>query len=325
MSRLQGIGTPFVLRTQWVVKRNKKLVPLGPATAEERDHYKRHRSGAGLKPRPEITKALAALVANDGQPTKVVESSSGITVSEAIVQIMATTKKGDKMYKVLYENMERALVGRDPLGRPCEPVLGTVRVRDLTPITIIAWISGNEGWTSPTYRSQAVKAARHVVKWCRLAGKLDRDEIANLTRANLEDQDGQLSFNIAGKNLSKKGTGERIPVFDPKAEALFRKQMAKAGEDGLLFPNEHNRPYNEQSWNDPLRTIAEHTKIRKDMTIYWLRHSFINRMLDAGVPKKFVADLAGNSERTIDEYYRSKGKIADHVLRRVALEAVAVG
>lgn len=108
---------------------------------------------------------------------------------------------------------------------------------------------------------------------------------ANLTRHNFVERADGLFLEIYGKTGEARGESEKdVPVVDPRAEHLIRKAMLRAG-DGLLFPNEHGKAYNDRSWRDPLKTIMAHCpKIRRGMTMYWVRHTFINRMMDAGLP-----------------------------------------
>jgi integrase len=370
MSR--GLGTPFFHQGGWYIKRSKKLVRLCDGTVQEKDHYKRHRTGKGLKPRPEVFTALTAIAAVERGLIAPRPSSSGITVAEALDVIFAK-EKISTMYRILLTNM-RSKLGEKP-------------VCSLTTNDVRQWIVGEKSWTKPSYRKQARKVARYLVRWCRKGGHIDRaakaneildelttteclakmkirhdekgmcvaikpheeslimehsspefraffcaclwmgrrpKEIAGLTRDNFKERDGKLWLEIFGKTGEARGESEKdIPVFDPKAEFLVRKAMLRAG-DGLLFPNEHGNAYNDQSWNDPLKTIMSHCpRIRRGMTMYWVRHSFINRLMDAGLPGKFVAQLAGNSERTIREYYRSKDAVEGTLLMRAASEAVA--
>ena len=61
---------------------------------------------------------------------------------------------------------------------------------------------------------------------------------------------------------------------------------------------------------DPLRAkfIAEHFLDGEKMTWYTARSTFISSELDAGTPITHVAEMAGNSARTIGKHYYKNTK-----------------
>lgn len=117
-------------------------------------------------------------------------------------------------------------------------------------------------------------------------------------------QANQIDFKrgIVRLSVNTKTRRERVyPIHEEALMVLKKRKLRAVGPKHYLFPNENdvNRPMSESH-----RSFERmKKKAGVDFLIHDLRHSFATRMIRKGVPRSFVAQLMGASERITETVY----------------------
>jgi Phage integrase family len=102
----------------------------------------------------------------------------------------------------------------------------------------------------------------------------------------------------------KAGQGRRLamprsgPVADLLAEAM-RDKLPTA----FLFTDARGKHWSASRWQKAFNLGAKEAGLPEEATIYWLRHSCITDLVNAGHPSNKIARMAGTSVAMIEKYY----------------------
>jgi integrase len=128
----------------------------------------------------------------------------------------------------------------------------------------------------------------------------------------VDDPSSWFARNARGKYVLKaKGKARRVPL-SPTARNLLDTYIKRGRLDGwlsqddsgLLFPNpETGQPYTPGMFGKAISTAAEDGGIDRRITSHHLRHTYISRLLQAGLEISEVAGYAGNSPAVTEAVY----------------------
>ncbi len=127
---------------------------------------------------------------------------------------------------------------------------------------------------------------------------LRRGELLGLKLADIDSKRGELRVNQA------KGAKDRIVPISPKVIDMLREYYVAEKPGLYLFEGEKkNQPYSEASLQKVLKTALEKAKIKKPVTLHWLRHSYATHLIENGTDLRFIQELLGhNSSKTTEIY-----------------------
>lgn len=127
---------------------------------------------------------------------------------------------------------------------------------------------------------------------------LRRGELLGLKLADIDSKRGELRVNQG------KGAKDRIVPISPKVIGMLREYYVAEKPGLYLFEGEKkNQPYSEASLQKVLKTALEKAKIKKPVTLHWLRHSYATHLIENGTDLRFIQELLGhNSSKTTEIY-----------------------
>jgi len=117
-----------------------------------------------------------------------------------------------------------------------------------------------------------------------------------------------------------KGSKERIvPIGDVAIKAMerylqqARGQLARQGNEQVLFLNHHGKPLSRQGFWKILKGSVRDAGITKKITPHTLRHSFATHLLENGADLRIVQEMLGHSDISTTQIYThvSKTRLKD--------------
>lgn len=171
---------------------------------------------------------------------------------------------------------------------------------------------------SPEEREQVRGAMRgqefkDYLRVLELTGARPFSEIAALTGQMIDFDAGVIEF---GKHKNSKKGKKRTVYLVPELEAILRRRIAER-PGTRLFLSAQGEPIDSKSVSHRLRGAAKRLSL-KPFTVYAYRHTYITEALERGLTASVVAELVGNSAKTIEKYY-------DHLdQKKTALKAAAL-
>lgn len=143
-------------------------------------------------------------------------------------------------------------------------------------------------------------------------------EVLRVEAGHVDERGSRWVF-PASKSKGKRNP--RVVYLTPKAMEITLRRMKQVPE-GALFRNEDGRPWNASSVNCRLERARRKLGGPK-VSLYALRHTWINRMLLAGVDAFTVATLAGHSDPSmLAKHYahlsQAPGYLSEQVRRAVS-------
>ncbi len=127
---------------------------------------------------------------------------------------------------------------------------------------------------------------------------LRRGELLNL---KFNDIDSKRNLLIIRQSKGKK---DRIVPISDKVIEMLRTYYKMYKPKNWLFEGQfENTQYSEKSIQSVLKQSLEKAKIKKPVTLHWLRHSYATHLLEGGTDLRFIQELLGhNSSKTTEIY-----------------------
>ncbi|MCJ2048772.1 tyrosine-type recombinase/integrase [Methylobacterium sp. J-070] len=104
-------------------------------------------------------------------------------------------------------------------------------------------------------------------------------------------------------NVPRGKTGARIVILQPEATAFFSRLVSGREKDAPLLPRPDGGAWGASHQVRPMKRALLSAKLDPSGTFYALRHSYISRAIEAGVPLNVVAENCGTSVRMIETTY----------------------
>lgn len=127
---------------------------------------------------------------------------------------------------------------------------------------------------------------------------LRRSELLHLTFSNISSDRGVLIIK------QSKGKKDRIAPISEKIIEMLREYYIQYKPEKWLFEGQNKgEQYSEQSLQSVLKQAVAKAKIKKPVTLHWLRHSYATHLLESGTDLRFIQELLGhNSSKTTEIY-----------------------
>jgi len=118
---------------------------------------------------------------------------------------------------------------------------------------------------------------------------LRRSELLGLKITDL-DKERNLIRIVQGK-----GRKDRYVPYAEKLKGLLREYYIKWKPKEFLFEGQNGGRYGERSLANVLSHAVDRAKIKKEVTLHTLRHSFATHLLEAGTDIRYIQEILGHS------------------------------
>jgi integrase/recombinase XerD len=127
---------------------------------------------------------------------------------------------------------------------------------------------------------------------------LRRNELLNLKPMDIDSKRGIVTIRQG------KGKKDRIVPLSEKILAMLRDYYVKYKPQTWLFEGQKpNTQYDERSLASVLKQALEKSKIKKPVTLHWLRHSYATHLLESGTDLRYIQELLGHKSSKTTEIY----------------------
>lgn len=127
---------------------------------------------------------------------------------------------------------------------------------------------------------------------------LRRSELLNLKLTDIDSKRGLLIIKQA------KGRKDRITPISEKTIVMLREYYKMYKPKVWLFEGQNTGDqYSEKSLQNVLKQALEKAKIKKPVTLHWLRHSYATHLLEAGTDIRYIQELLGHKSSKTTEIY----------------------
>ena len=127
---------------------------------------------------------------------------------------------------------------------------------------------------------------------------LRRGELLNQKLTDIDSKRGLLRINQG------KGAKDRIIPISEKVLELLREYYQFEKPKVYLFEGQLlGEKYNERSLQQVLKQALGKTKIKKPVTLHWLRHSYATHLLESGTDLRYIQELLGHKSSKTTEIY----------------------
>lgn len=127
---------------------------------------------------------------------------------------------------------------------------------------------------------------------------LRRSELLNL---KLADVDSKRNLIIIRQSKGKK---DRIVPLSEKILELLRTYFIAYKPTEWLFEGQNKvSKYDANSLAAVLKQALEKSKIKKPVSLHWLRHSYATHLLEAGTDLRYIQEILGHSRSSTTEIY----------------------
>jgi integrase/recombinase XerD len=122
-----------------------------------------------------------------------------------------------------------------------------------------------------------------------------------LLRLKPQDIDSKRNIVIIRQSKGKK---DRIVPLSEKILVMLRSYYKAYLPQTWLFEGQiRGTPYDERSLASVLKRAVENSKIKKPVTLHWLRHSYATHILEAGTDLRYIQELLGHKSCKTTEIY----------------------
>jgi site-specific recombinase XerD len=137
---------------------------------------------------------------------------------------------------------------------------------------------------------------------------LRRGELLNLKIQDVDSGRGLLIIRQA------KGRKDRVTPLSKKLLELLREYYKYEKPKRFLFEGVGGEKYSAGSLQKVLKNALVKAKIRKPVTLHWLRHSYATHLLENGTDLRYIQELLGhNSSRTTEIYTH----VTDYSIKKI--------
>lgn len=106
-----------------------------------------------------------------------------------------------------------------------------------------------------------------------------------------------------------KGKKDRYSILSKRAIALLRRYVKKYEPQKWLFPGQkENKHLTERSLQKVVKKASKKAKIKKDVSVHTLRHSFATHLHENGVDIRYIQKLLGHKSSKTTEIYTHVSK-----------------
>jgi len=127
---------------------------------------------------------------------------------------------------------------------------------------------------------------------------LRRSELLNLKPENIDSKRHLLII------LNAKGKKDRVVPISDKIIDLLREYYKMYKPQVWLFEGQNaGEQYSEKSIQSVLKQSVEKAKIKKPVTLHWLRHSYATHLLESGTDLRYIQELLGHKNSKTTEIY----------------------
>jgi integrase len=138
-------------------------------------------------------------------------------------------------------------------------------------------------------------AVRNLIMGAYLTGAR-YGELAEARVSHFDPRSKTLRVNV-GK------TGARTVILQTSAAELFNRLTQGRGPDEFLFVRGDGRRWKKSDQTRPVKDALKKAGLPPDGSIYALRHTYVSRAIEGGVPLNLIADNCGTSVRMIEKNY----------------------
>jgi len=127
---------------------------------------------------------------------------------------------------------------------------------------------------------------------------LRRSELLHIKLTDIDSKRGVVVIR------QSKGKKDRIVPIGEKLLELLRTYYKTSHPKTYLFEGQvPGETYSERSLQLVLKAAVDKVKIKKPVTLHWLRHSYATHLLESGTDLRYIQELLGhNSSRTTEIY-----------------------
>lgn len=146
---------------------------------------------------------------------------------------------------------------------------------------------------------QAPKNIKHRTMLSLLyACGLRRSELLHLQPMDIDSNRGLLIVR------QSKGKKDRVVTLSLKTIEMLREYYKMYKPKKWLFEGStEGEPYSEQGLQSVLKQSLEVAKIKKKVTLHWLRHSYATHLLESGTDLRYIQELLGHKSSKTTEIY----------------------
>ncbi len=127
---------------------------------------------------------------------------------------------------------------------------------------------------------------------------LRRGELLNLKPENVDSKRHLLFI------LNAKGKKDRVIPISDKVITMLREYYRMYMPKIWLFEGQNTGDqYSETSVQKVLKLALDTAKIKKPVTLHWLRHSYATHLLEAGTDLRYIQELLGHKSSKTTEIY----------------------
>lgn len=127
---------------------------------------------------------------------------------------------------------------------------------------------------------------------------LRRSELLHLTPQDVDSKRHLLIIRNA------KGKKDRVVPISDKIIEMLREYYKMYKPIKWLFEGQKpGTQYSEKSLQSVLKNAVEKARIKKPVTLHWLRHSYATHLLEAGTDLRYIQELLGHKSSKTTEIY----------------------
>lgn len=127
---------------------------------------------------------------------------------------------------------------------------------------------------------------------------LRRSELLRLEPKHVDSKRGVLHIK------QSKGKKDRIVPISERIIDMLREYYKIYKPAYWLFEGQQKgQPYSAESLQQVLKQALAKAKIRKPVTLHWLRHSYATHLLESGTDLRFIQELLGHNHSKTTEIY----------------------